>query len=107
MEIETKLSKLSTIPDKSLRQLHKYIDAMHSHDIVTQLIEQKELIELELFEGKLYIQLVDDNIKYKFIPNEKFEELVTKSIIDKKSTLVEEASNKLKAILTKTYKDIF
>ena len=61
---------------------------------------------IDLFEGKLYISIIDDNIRYKFIPNDEFNELVRDSYINKRSKLVEEASVSLKRTLSNTYKDI-
>ena len=108
MSIENKLSTLSTIPEKALVQLHTYMDMIASHDIVTQIMEYKDVIELDIFEGKLYIMLDHDTdtIKYKFVPSDAFNKLVKSSIIDKKSFLLEKCSDKLKEVLTNTYKDL-
>ena len=104
--IETKLSVLSSIPEKSLVHLHTYITNMHSHEIATQMLEGKTIFELAIFEGTLYITLEDDNVRYKFIPNDEFNKMVTETIINKKSLLVENISSRLKDTLVNTYKDL-
>jgi len=104
--IEKKLSVLSSIPEKSLVHLHTYINNVHSHDIATQLLEDKTIFELNTFEGTIHITLEDDTVKYKFIPNDTFNKIVTDTIINKKSLLVEEISSRLKDTLVNTYKDL-
>ena len=106
--LENKLSTLSTIPEKALVKLREYLNRVHSHDVVTQLIEDKDLIELDIFEGTLYITVdkINDTIKYKFIPNDEFNKIITKSIVEEESLLIAEVSTKLKSALVNTYKDL-
>lgn len=70
-------------------------------------MEDKDVFELPIIEGKIYIKLDDDVIKYKFVPNEIFSNTVKETILNKKSKLMTVAIDKLKDGLTKTYKDIF
>lgn len=71
-------------------------------------MEGKDVFELPIIEGKIYIKLDDnDVIKYKFVPNEIFSNTVKETILNKKSKLMTVAIDKLKDGLTKTYKDIF
>ena len=79
---------------------------LHSHIIVEQIIAGKDIIELEVFEGKIVLQLIDDCVKYKFIPNDDFNKLVVSSILEKKDSLVINVTDKLKFQLLNAYKDI-
>lgn len=108
MTFEENISKLSTIPVKSIEQLSRYINSIHSHDLVTQMMDDKStnIFEIQLFEGTLMLQLIDDNIKYKFIPNEEFSKVILDTILSKKSLLVNELDKKLQRILQKAYKDV-
>ena len=106
MSIEKKLSDLTTIPIESLGKLKDYLETIHSHDIVTQLLADKTLLELEIFEGKIYLQLDDDNVKYKFVPSEEFGKLVVNSILNKDSKLVGRVTEKLKNSLINWRKDL-
>lgn len=107
MDLNEKISAISTIPVEALNNVGKYINVVHSHDVCTQLNDGKDTFELDLFEGKLYIKMVDDNIKYKFIPSESFNQVVVDTIVNKESLLITTASDRLKGTLTNTYKDIF
>ena len=106
MELNKKISTLSTIPEWAIDKFQKYINLVHSHDIVEQILEDKNVFEIDLWEGKLYIKLEDDTLKYKFIPSEDFNETVKTSVIKKKSRLVDSVTDKLKTAITNTYKDI-
>lgn len=108
MTFEENISKLSTIPVKSIEQLSRYINSIHSHDLVTQMMDDKStnIFEIQLFEGTLMLQVIDDNIKYKFIPNEEFSKVILDTILSKKSLLVNDLDKKLQRILQKAYKDV-
>lgn len=106
MSLEKKLSVLTTIPEKNLQKLASYIDAVHSHDVATQLVEDDSVFELSTFEGTLYITLEDDIVKYKFIPNENFSKIIKSTLITKKSLLIEQVSKKLKESLMHWRKEL-
>ena len=108
MTFEENISKLSTIPVKSIEQLSRYINSIHSHDLVTQMMDDKStnIFEIQLFEGTLMLQVIDDNIKYKFIPSEEFSKAILDTVLSKKSLLVNDLDKKLQRILQKAYKDV-
>ena len=108
MDITDKLNVLTSIPTQTFDSLWNVVDLIHSDDIITQYLESKDVFELPIIEGKIYIKLDDnDVIKYKFVPNEIFSNTVKETILNKKSKLMTVAIDKLKDGLTKTYKDIF
>lgn len=104
--LEDKLSILTGIPKRSLVHLHEYLDCIHSQDIVTDLLQNNDVISIELFEGTLNLCIIDDNVHYKFVPSNEFNNMVVKSIINKESILIEKVSDSLKKALSTTYKDI-
>lgn len=106
MEIDKKISDLSTIPEWAIKRLHEYTDLIHSNDIINGLKEKEQVISIDILEGKLYIKIEDDNIKYKFVPSKEFNELVKNTIINKEDKLLTAVSAKLKQALMVTYKDI-
>lgn len=108
MTFEENISKLSAIPVKSIEQLSRYINSIHSHDLVTQMMDDKSanIFEIQLFEGTLMLQIIDDSIKYKFIPSEEFSKTILDTVLSKKSLLVNELDKKLQRILQKAYKDV-
>ena len=106
MEFKQKLSDLSTIPIWAIDKFDDYMKLVYSNDIVSKRKEKEQIIELDIFEGKLYIKLEDDNVKYKFIPSKEFDKVVRDSIIKKENKLLTAVSQKLKQALVTTYKDI-
>jgi hypothetical protein len=102
-----KLSVLTTIPLNTFERLSSVINCVHSDTVVTQMVEGKDYFELDIIEGKIYVKLEDDVVRYKFIPNEEFDEIIKNSIITKRSKLVETSLDRLKRSLANTYKDIF
>lgn len=100
------INTITTIPLKSLKDLQHCVNIIHSNSAVTQMREDKNILELETFEGKILISIEDDNIRYKFIPSDNFNAIMVNSIKNKNSLLVKEVEDKLKKILIKTYKDI-
>lgn len=102
-----KLSVLTTIPLNTLEKLGNVIECVHSDSVVTQMIEGKDYFELNTIEGKIYIKLENDTVRYKFIPNEEFDEVIKSSILTKRSKLIETSLDRLKRGLVNTYKDIF
>lgn len=106
MGIEKKLSDLTTVPIESIDKLEYYLYAIHSHDIVTQMLADKELLEIDIFEGKIYLSIENDAVKYKFVPNDKFSKLVVDSILNKDSKLLNAVTEKLKKSLANWRKDL-
>lgn len=104
--LEKNLSTLTTLPEDTINCFSKYLKHAHSHDIATQMLNSESSYTLDIFEGTLLIQVIDDEVKYKFIPSTEFNDIVCNTIITKKSSLVEAMSDKLKNILSKTFKDV-
>lgn len=108
MSIVKKINQLTTIQESTLNKINDILYYIYSNDIIEQLLENPSgPIELELFEGSLYLYLEDDTVKYKFIPNNAFESVLIESITKKKNLLAEKLSDKLKSRLITIYKDIF
>lgn len=100
------LNKITTIPMVTLKELQRYIHLIQSNEVVAQMKEDKVILELETIEGIIYISLEDDNLKYKFIPSDKFNKIIVDTVKTKESLLVKAAEEKLSELLIKTYKDI-
>lgn len=107
MSINKDLSTLTTLPEETIEYLSKYMKYVHSHEIATQMLENGgNIYELTLFEGTLFIKIENDNVSYKFVPSDKFNEIVVDTILNKKSLLVDDMADKLKNVLMKAYKDV-
>lgn len=99
MNLKDKISQLTTVPVEHLDRLNNYINLIHSNDVVEEMLNNKDVIELSIFEGTILIKLEDDAIKYKFIPNKEFDELIVETVLNKKSKLLNVAVDKLKKAL--------
>lgn len=106
MELIQKISDLTTVPINTYEHLINVLNMIHSQDIITQKISNNESFAIDTFEGTIYLNVIDDNIHYKFVPNDEFKKIITSTIINNKSVLVRVATDKLKRTLTDTYKDI-
>jgi hypothetical protein len=98
---------LTTIPEKALK---KIIDKMvHSigEAVVEARIGKKDILELDIGFGMLFIKLGDDSVQYKFVPGEKLEETVKNSFINKQNLLEDVLDASLINKLTNIYKDLF
>lgn len=107
MDIKEKLSALVSTPVKSFNRIGNCLNYIHTADLFNEMQQGKEIYEIELFEGKLFIKAEDDKVKYKFVPNEEFNELMKKTIIDEKPALETVIVEKLREALEHTYKDLF
>lgn len=104
--LDENLSILTTLSEDNIKYLSKYLKYVHSHEIATQMLKGENVFKLDLFEGSLVLKIEDDNVRYKFIPNEQFNQIVVDTILNKKSLLIEDMSNKVKNIFAKAFKDV-
>lgn len=106
MAIIEKLSTITTVPTNTYDHLNDVLNMVHSQDTFAQILEGKNPVEIETFEGTIYISRNDDTLQYKFVPNEAFIKVITDTYVNNKSYLIRVASDKLKRTLINTYKDI-
>ncbi len=97
------VSKLTTIPEKTLNKLTQKIIYCICEQIQEDILEEKEISELDLGLGTLYIKYVGDQIKYKFIPASDLEKAVYSTVV-KKLNLMETALNEA---LAKKFIDVY
>ena len=97
------VSKLTTIPEKTLNKLNQKIIYSICEQIQEDILQDKEMSELDIGLGILYIKYSDDQIKYKFIPNQELEKAVSSTVV-KKLNLMETALNEA---LAKKFIDVY
>lgn len=102
------LSNLTTIPEVNLNRLFELLSDDICQCVVDscQKFEDTSIIDLNF--GKLVINIdnEEDNIKYKFIPSRQFENALVKSIIDKKSPLIDSVEKSLSKKIVNLYKEL-
>ena len=100
------VSKLTTIDDKTLSKLVEKILYCISNNLMEEILADKQVLEIDIIFGTLYIKIEDEQLKYKFVPNETFEDVVVTTILKKKNTLENTIALTLCSKLTRTYKDL-
>ena len=97
------VSTLTTIPEKTLNKVGQKFIYSICEQIQEDLLEEREMSELDLGLGILYIKYVGDEIKYKFVPNPDLEKAVYNTVV-KKLNLMESALNEA---LAKKFIDVY
>lgn len=100
------LSTLTTIPKQSLDNLIKKAEICIVDQALEQVYQDKTILELDIGIGKLLLKLYDSEIKYKFIPSDKFNSMLSTTIFTKENTLAKTLEKNLVSKITKTYKDL-
>lgn len=97
------VSKLTTIPEKTLNKLNQKFIYSICEQIQEDILEEKEISELDIGLGTIYIKYVGDEIKYKFVPNSELEKAVYATVV-KKLNLMETTLNEA---LAKKFIDVY
>lgn len=105
--LNEKLSILTTIPEKSLSKLTEKSYYVVSDIILEDIMNDKDVSEIDIGIGTIIIQHSGDSIKYKFIPSRNLDITVKSTVINKKNTLEYILEQTLKDKVTNTYKDLF
>lgn len=100
------LSTITTIPVASLQKLANKASFCICNCVEETSLKNKSLTEINIGIGTLIINVVDNNIQYKFVPNKKFEDSIRTTLIDKKNPLVEKAEDALVKKILQVYKNI-
>ena len=100
------LSKLTTISTETLDKLFEKIYYIISDNIVEAMIKEKDVTEVDIGIGTLIIRICGDDIKFKFIPNAKLQEVVKTTIVTKENKLTSVVEKVLVERITNTYKDL-
>lgn len=100
------LSILTTIPDKALNKLVNKSYYCINEAVLDTLLEDKNLVEIDIGLGILYIQILDNSIKYKFIPSNELEKNVKNTVINNKNNLQNVLENNLVTKIVNAYKDL-
>ena len=100
------LSTLTTIPYSTLQSLFNKINSIIAYDVKESLLDKENICELDIGIGRLLILVDEEEVKYKFIPNNSLIENVNESIINKSPNLVAEVEESLCKKILHTYKDL-
>ena len=100
------LETLTTIPESTLNKLIAKVCFCICEAVEESVLAHEQITEIDVGIGTLYIQTVEDSVKYKFIPSAKLNEAVVTTIKEGKSPLVKLVEATLKDRITNVYKQL-
>ena len=101
------LSKVTTIPRVTLQKLIEQSEMCVCHDMLEQILNNENYICVDIMFGYLYINMDEDNVKFKFVPSAQFEDMIVDTINTKRSPLINAVESALSTKIMKVYKDLF
>lgn len=101
------LSTLTTIPYHTLKGLMDRLINIIAYDIKESKIDEEAYCEIDLYIGTLIISILDEEVKFKFIPSNKLTSETVDALTDGDFKLIEEVENSLRKKIINTYKDLF
>lgn len=105
--LKSDISLLTTINEKALDKLTDKVLWCISDAVEKALLNNDNIAEIDLGFGILMISILDNNVKYKFIPSKNLEKSVNDTIINEKNILVDVLEESLVNKITNVYKDMF
>ena len=100
------LAQITTIPVFSIKKIFNNLTLCIVHKVLENYLTHTTETCVDIGIGKLSIQLIDNIVKYKFIPSQKFENLLVEAIHSKQSPLVSKAEDILVDKIQNTYKEL-
>lgn len=100
------VATLTTINKKSLQKLLDIAVYCINETIEEDVLASNGVSEIDLGIGELYIQYVNNELKFKFIPSAKLKEGIIDTIKGKQNNLEITLEKTLVDKITHTYKDI-
>jgi hypothetical protein len=106
VDLMERLSKITTIPSATFDKLSDIITCLVSDAVEECILAKDDKCEMNVGIGTLTIFLSENEIKYKFVPNAKFEESLTNTVVNGQNLLTVTVEDVLKERLTHIYKDL-
>lgn len=103
------IATLTTIPDKALEKFFRKMIFCICEAVQENIIDEnniKDITELDIGIGKLYIKHIGTDIKYRFQPNELFETAMLSTVTNKQNPLKDFLDKALSKKFTEVYKDL-
>lgn len=100
------LSQLCGVQEYNLQGLVNQFNNLISHYIFCEKEKKNTNVEVDIGIGTLVFIIVNNEIKYKFIPSKKLERSVSSGYNSKESVLIEKADKLIGQRINKTYKEL-
>ena len=106
-DVVNKVSKLSTVNESTLNKLLKLSIFVINDSVIESKMKNEPIVEFELGIGKLILNIDNENVQYKFIPNMSLELAVQEAVVNEKNTLQDLLEKAIIDKVTCAYKDLF
>ena len=100
------LSTLTSISSSKLDNLCKIASYCITEEFLETILQEKDLVEYDIGIGKLYIGIKDDQIKYKFVPDNLLAESLKTTMESKRNLFEVKIEKTLVSSIENTYKDL-
>lgn len=100
------IANLTSVSEVTLQKLLDISNYSISHALYEALVSGKNVAEIDLDFGSLFLYIESNQIRYKFIPSKELEKLVIETVKTRKSPIVTKLNTKLQDKINRTYKDL-
>lgn len=102
----TDLSKITTIPNKTLEKLFTKMIYCISDAVYESWEQGNDTLDLNIGIGTLSLKMTEDEVKYKFIPSEELSDAVKNTILNEQNLLEDKLEQSFVDKVTHLYKDL-
>lgn len=78
-----------------------------SHNVEESIRDNSNITSIDIGLGVLHIQHTEDTLKYKFVPSNKLDTIISNTVKNRESKLVVEIDTALGERINNTFKDLF
>ena len=106
-DIVKDMSTLTTIPEKTLNKFFRKMSFCICESLAEDLQDENiEMSAMDIGIGVLYIKVVGDTPKYRFVPNELLEKSIKQTVVNKENLLPDLLNDALSKKFIEVYKDL-
>ena len=108
MDINVKqdLSVLTSIPETTLTSLNEKVIMVIGNAVEEALLKEHDQLSVDLGYGVLKLTINNSQVKYRFEPSKKLEEVVISTVLMEKNSFVSKIESNLVQRLTEVYKEL-
>lgn len=107
INLKEDLSKLTNLNTRYLDKMENYLEYIIIDGIQDSLIDNDNTTELTSDIGSILISVEGDNVRYKFVPSENFDNLIKTKLKYGQNLLKDKLDKLLVERITTCYKDLF
>lgn len=100
------ISSITLIKSSILNKLVEISESCICDYALNTVEEDEDVFSIDIGIGTIYINILDNELQYKFVPDKKLEKKLIRTLDTKESPLVIEAENKLNQRIINTYKEL-